>query len=282
MSTTTVGAADFAFVQELVLRRSAIVLDAGKEYLVDARLTPVARQQGLTSVAALVASLRGGAPPALATAVVEALTTNETSWMRDRHPFDALRDIVVPDLLVRRSRERRIDVWSAACSTGQEPYSIAMLLLDALALHSGWSTSILATDLSSGVVAQARSGVYSQLEVNRGLPASLLVRHFERTGLTWQLKEPLRRAVTFREHNLISPMTPTPTPVDVIFLRNVLIYFDASTKRKVLGLIRASLRPDGYLFLGAAETTHHLDDAFERVQLGSATAYRLTSRKAAP
>lgn len=281
MSSATLAAADFAYVRELVLRRAAIVLDDGKEYLVEARLTPVARANGLETVAALVARLRAGAPPALATAVVEALTTNETSWMRDRHPFDALRDHVLPELIERRQRERRIDVWSAACSTGQEPYSIAMLLGEMLEAHPGWIAHILATDLSSQVIAQARSGIYSQLEVNRGLPATMLVRHFDRSGLTWQVKEPLRRAVTFREHNLISLLPPTSAPVDIVFLRNVLIYFDAATKREVLARARRVLRPDGYLFLGAAETTLHLDDAFERVQLGNATAYHLKTRKAA-
>ncbi len=272
--------ADFHFVRDLVRRRSGIVLEPGKEYLVETRLLPLARTAGDDDVARFISRLRTASTPALLTAVVEALTTNETSWFRDRHPFDALRDHVLPELMARPRSTRRISVWSAACSSGQEPYSIAMVLADAMAAHPGWSADIVATDLSNDILAQARTASYSQLEVNRGLPAALMVRHFERAGTRWALREPIRRMVTFRELNLANPL-PTMTPVDIVFLRNVLIYFDAAMKRQVLGQVRRVLRPDGYLFLGGAETTLHLDEEFERAPVGATSVYRLRNRKAA-
>ena len=280
MTDVQIRPADFAFVRDLVRRRSAIVLEPGKEYLVETRLLPLARTAGDENVSRFITRLRTASTPALLTAVVEALTTNETSWFRDRHPFDALRDHVLPELMARPQSNRRISVWSAACSSGQEPYSIAMVLADAMAAHPGWSADIMATDLSNDILAQARTASYSQLEVNRGLPAALMVRHFERAGMRWALREPIRKMVSFRELNLAVPL-PTMKPVDIVFLRNVLIYFDAAMKRQVLAQVRRVLRPDGYLFLGGAETTLHLDNEFERAPLGPTSVYRLRNRKAA-
>ena len=280
MTDVRINTTEFDFVRDLVRRRSAIVLDPGKEYLVATRLLPLARAAGDENVSRFVARLRSASTPQMLTSVVEALTTNETSWFRDRHPFDVLRDHVLPEILARPRPSRRINVWSAACSSGQEPYSIAMVLADALAAHPGWSAQILATDLSNEILTQARSARYSQLEVNRGLPAALMVRHFKRTGTHWGLREPIRKMVSFRELNLAVPL-PTMTPVDIVFLRNVLIYFDADMKRKVLAQVRRVLRPDGYLFLGGAETTLHLDSEFERAPLGATSVYRLRNRKAA-
>jgi chemotaxis protein methyltransferase CheR len=280
MTDIRIRPADFNFVRDLVRSRSGIVLEPGKEYLVETRLLPVARTAGDENVARFISRLRSAATPALLTAVVEALTTNETSWFRDRHPYDALRDHVLPELMARPKTHRRISVWSAACSSGQEPYSIAMVLADAMANNPGWSADIVATDLSNDILAQARSARYSQREMNRGLPAALLVRHFERAGTHWALREPIRKMVSFRALNLAVPL-PTMTPVDIVFLRNVLIYFDAAMKRQVLAQVRRVLRPDGYLFLGGAETTLHLDDEFERSPLGATSLYRLRKRKAA-
>jgi len=280
MTDVKISSSDFDFVRDLVRRRSAIVLEPGKEYLVETRLLPVARAAGDETVTRFIARLRTASTPALLTSVVEALTTNETSWFRDRLPFDALRDHVIPELMARPKANGRIGVWSAACSSGQEPYSIAMVLADAMASHPGWTANIVATDLSNEILAQARSAKYSQLEVNRGLPAALMVRHFERAGTHWALREPIRKMVSFRELNLAVPL-PTMTPVDIVFLRNVLIYFDAAMKRQVLAQVRRVLRPDGYLFLGGAETTLHLDDEFERAPLGATSVYRLRNRKAA-
>jgi len=271
---------DFNFVRDLMRRRSGIVLEPGKEYLVETRLLPVARSAGDDSVSRFIARLRSAPTPQLLTDVVEALTTNETSWFRDRYPFDALRDHVLPELLARPQTNKRVRVWSAACSSGQEPFSIAMVLADALSTRPGWSADILATDLSNQILTQARTARYSQLEVNRGLPAPLLMRHFERAGTQWVLQESIRKMVSFRELNLAGPL-PTMTAVDIVFLRNVLIYFDAPMKRQVLAQVRRVLRPDGYVFLGGAETTLHLDDEFERLPLGSTSVYRRRNGKGA-
>ena len=273
----TIAPADFRFISDLVRTHSAIVLEPGKEYLVESRLIPVARAEGLPDLASIVTRLQGSRDPRLTTRVVEAMTTNETSWFRDQHPFDLFTKTVLPALASARAAERRLRVWCAASSSGQEPYSLAMLLQDWSLAHPGWQVGITATDISEEMLTRAREGRYSQLEVNRGLPAAMLVRHLERAGNQWQVKEPLRRMVDYRALNLAAPFPPGLGSFDVVFCRNVLIYFDAPTKRAILERIRRVLRPDGYLFLGGAETTLNLDDAFERVQVDRATCYRLRS-----
>jgi chemotaxis protein methyltransferase CheR len=207
------------------------------------------------------------------------MTTNETSFFRDAHPFTALSDHVLPELVKSRSAERVLNIWCAACSSGQEPYSIAMLVQDIVGTDPGWRVRLLATDLSPAMLARTRAGVYSQFEMNRGLPANRLVRHFRQQGLEWQIEEPLRRMVETRAVNLDQDLPSMPS-MDIIFLRNVLIYFDVATKRQILARVRRVLRPDGYLVLGGAETTLNLDDAFDRVQIGRAPMYQLRSRKA--
>jgi chemotaxis protein methyltransferase CheR len=207
------------------------------------------------------------------------MTTNETSFFRDAHPFTALSDHVLPDLVRARSSERLINIWCAACSSGQEPYSIAMLVHDIVGADPTWRVRMLATDISPAMLARTEAGVYSQFEVNRGLPAGLLVRHFRKQGLSWQIEEPLRRMVQTRLLNLDTNLPPM-APMDIVFLRNVLIYFDIATKRQILARVRRVMRPDGYLVLGGAETTLNLDDTFERVQIGRAPVYRLRSGKA--
>jgi chemotaxis protein methyltransferase CheR len=208
--------------------------------------------------------------------VIEAMTTNETSFFRDVHPFQALSDTVLPELMRARATERSLNIWCAAASSGQEPYSIAMLLDDALVGRPGWRVRLLATDISQQMLDRTREGIYSQLEMNRGLPAQRLVKHFTRVGTHWQISENLRRMVECRLLNLDAawPMMPQ---MDLIFLRNVLIYFDIPTKQRILARVKKVLRPDGYLFLGGAETTLNLDAGFERVQIGNAPAYRLRS-----
>lgn len=270
----TVTVTDFEFISAMVRAESAIVLERGKEYLVEARLLPVATEAGLASVADLVQQLRLHPTGPLRQDVVEAMTTNETSFFRDAHPFEALSQRVLPELVRARAGERLVKIWCAAASSGQEPYSIAMLLADLLAGHPGWRVRLLATDISQRMLARTRAGRYTQLEVNRGLPAPRLVRHFTRSGTHWQVNDELRRMVECRVLHLDGPWPPMPS-MDVVFLRNVLIYFDIPTKQRILARIRGVLRPDGYLFLGGAETTLNLDPAFERVQLGSAPAYRL-------
>jgi len=267
----SVSAESFTYVADLVRSQSAIQLGPGKEYLVESRLMPLARERGLTgptAVESYVRTLRSSRDRGELTKVVEALTTNETSWFRDTTPFTALRRDVLPTL--RAQNPGTLRIWSAACSTGQEPYSIAMTLLDS----DERRFAITATDLSGEVLARARAGEYSQLEINRGLPAPMLVRYFDRSGAGWLVKDELRRTVSFAQHNLLSP-PPAGGPFDVVFLRNVLIYFDTDTKRDVLSRVRRALRPGGYLVLGAAESTMGIDDAWERVATARGPVYRV-------
>ncbi|MGY1682792.1 CheR family methyltransferase [Geodermatophilus sp. SYSU D01176] len=268
----TLPTTSFDWVRQLVHRESAIVLSPGKEYLVEARLLPIARSMGLPDVGQLVDSVRTRPSPESTRRIVEALTTNETSWFRDGDPFTALTSTVLPSLLSGRGPAERLQIWSAACSSGQEPYTIAMLLEDALP-NASTRVAITATDLSREMVERTRAGRFSQLEVNRGLPAPMLVRHFTRAGSEWQVSPSLRRMVTAGECNLAAPL-PRMGPFDVVYLRNVLIYFDLPTKQAILRRVRALMRPDGWLFLGAAETTLGVDDSWERVVIGRSSAYR--------
>jgi chemotaxis protein methyltransferase CheR len=258
---------DYTYIRELVRERSAIVLEPSKAYLIESRLTPLARSEGVGTLQQLIIRLRGDRNGALVRKVVEAMTTNETSFFRDRHPFDALRQQIIPELRASREPTKMLNVWSAACSTGQEAYSVAMVLHEHFPdLTSSWRVRILGTDLSGQVVERARRGSFSQLEVNRGLPATLGVKYFRREGLEWFVRDALKQMTEFREMNLVEPWPSLP-PMDVVFLRNVLIYFDTETKKAILKRVRQVLRPDGYLFLGGAETTLNIDESFERVPL---------------
>lgn len=264
---------DFRFVRDLVLARSAIVLEQGKEYLVEARLAPVARDTGHGTIAGLVEALRRAPSGPLAKTVVEAMTTNETSFFRDSHPFDSLRQQIVPQLLERNRTERGITIWSAACSTGQEPYTIAMTMREHFPQLESWKVRIVATDLADHVLTRARAGRYRQLEVNRGLPATYLAKYFTRHGLEWEVAPSLKAWTEFRALNLIGDWGVLPR-FDVIFLRNVLIYFDVETKRQILARVRRHLRPGGWLFLGSAETTLNIDESFRRVTVDRGHAYQ--------
>jgi chemotaxis protein methyltransferase CheR len=268
----TISPTAFSFVRELVRSESAIVLEPGKEYLVESRLVPLAKQSGHPDVDAYVAELSTRRNPAALRQVVEALTTNETSWFRDSDPFTALRESVLPTLAQNRP-QRQLRIWAAACSSGQEPYSILMTAQDTPQV-AGWKIDMIATDLSQEMLDRAKAGEYSQLEVNRGLPATTLVRHFQRAGLNWKISPDLSRQVQFRQLNLVRPFPPMGR-FDVVFLRNVLIYFDLETKRDILRRVRQVLAPDGHLFLGAAEMTMGVDDAWERVPAGRSSVYRI-------
>jgi len=270
----SISSVDFEFVRDLVRKHSAIVLEPGKEYLVESRLGPLAKQSGFASLEALVEELRSKSPNGLHRKVFEAMTTNETSFFRDLHPFDALKTVAVPEVLKRRQAERRLNIWCAASSSGQEPFTIAMTLLETFPQLSSWTVEILATDLSSAMVSRCKTGRYGQIEVNRGLPAPLLLKYFEKKGLEWQVKPELQKLCEFRELNLIEPWGLMPQ-MDIVFLRNVLIYFDVETKRSILASVRKVLPPWGYLFLGGAETTINLGDVFERVQFDRAGCYRI-------
>jgi chemotaxis protein methyltransferase CheR len=270
----TLPADDFSYLSQLMHERAAIVLEPGKEYLALSRLDPVAREMGVGSVAALVDVLRGEeASSQLHDQVIDALTTNETTFFRDFNPFESLRTDVLPEVLERKQRSRTLAIWSAGCSTGQEPYSIAMAIREHFPELLTWQLTILGTDISASVLDRARHGRYGQLEVNRGLPANLLVRHFTRAGMEWEIEEPIRRMVRFQRHNLVDEW-PVMPPFDLVFMRNVMIYFDVETKRQVLSRMLGQLAPRGYLLLGASETTFNISDDYDRHLVGRTAWYR--------
>lgn len=265
---------DFYFIRDMIYGQTAITLGDGKAYLVEARLGPVARNNGLGSIHALVQQLRRGNNQSLAQEVIDAMTTNETWFFRDQHPFELMRDHVLPELIEARRQDKRLTIWSAACSTGQEPYSIAVMLRENFPELADWKVQLIATDISADALAKARQGVYQRHEIARGLPTRQLLRHFEKKGVRWQIKPEIREMVTFQPINLAKPWGLIPR-ADIIFLRNVMIYFDVKTKRDILQRVRRHLRNDGYLFLGAAESTMNIIDHFERVQFPKAACYRL-------
>lgn len=256
-------------LRRLLRQRAGITLEAGKEYLVQARLGPMAEQAGLGSVAKLIERVDAGAAPLLVDALVEAMTINETTFFRDAHTFSGLRDTILPTLITRPGRIR---VWCAAASTGQEPYSLAMLLREHYPSQAG-RFDILATDIATSVLARAEEARYTQLEVNRGLPAPLLLKYFRRTGRDWQLTDDVRAMVRFRRHNLVG-IRPLGEPFDLVLLRNVLIYFGEPARREVLDRIRGALRVGGWLVLGATETVSALRDGFVRIPEARALRYR--------
>ena len=261
----------YRFLQEYVYRESGIVLDADKHYLLEARLAPIVHQMRLPSVNDLCALLRGASDGPLRQQVVDAMTTNETYFFRDPAQYDVLKSAVLPALIAERQDTRRLSFWSAASSSGQEAYSLAMLLLE---MGVGdWNIRILGTDLSTRMLERAREGKFLQIEVNRGLPAQYLVKYFRRTGLEWQLKDEVRRMVRFESFDLRKSMSALG-PFDIVFCRNVLIYFDVESKRRILRELQATLFKGGYLLLGGSETTLNLDDRFVRKIFGQTVFYQ--------
>ena len=252
---------DYDYLRRLLKERSGLVLSPDKQYLVESRLIPVARRAGLADLCELVGRLRR-ADEKLAVEVVEAMTTNESFFFRDKVPFEHFRDTIMPALLAARSGQRRIRIWCAAASTGQEPYSLAMSLKDMKDRLAGWRVEILGTDLSVEVLEKAKAGIYSQFEVQRGLPIQMLVKYFAQVGDTWQLAPEIRAMVQYRPLNLLSDFSSLGT-FDLVFCRNVLIYFDQTLKIDVLNRLARVTEPDGYLVLGAAETVVGLTDAFK-------------------
>jgi chemotaxis protein methyltransferase CheR len=270
-----IDGSDFDYIRDLVKDHTSIALDNSKVYLVNARLLPVARDAGIDSVVALIRHLRSRPFGDLHYRTVEAIVTTETSFFRDFFPFEALRQEVIPEIIAeQRGGSRSLTIWSAGCSSGQEPYSIAMILREAFPQLATWSTRILASDVSRAMLEKSKAGVYSQTEINRGLPASLLVKYFRQNQTSWTLNDEVRNMVSFFHHNLTRDLPVLP-PVDILAMRNVLIYFDVETKRLVLDRIRRYLRPGGLLILGTAETTLNLDERFERVRFGRAVFYRV-------
>jgi chemotaxis protein methyltransferase CheR len=252
---------DYEYLRKLLKQRSGLDLSADKQYLVESRLVPLARRVDLAGIAELVQKLKGGGTDALTAEVVEAMTTNETFFFRDKIPFDHMRETILPALTQVRANRRSLRIWSAASSTGQEPYSIAMLLKEAGPLLAGWRIEIVAADLSQSVLEKSKAGLFSQFEVQRGLPIQLLVKYFTQVGELWQLNADIRSMVQHRQLNLLQDFSGLGM-FDVIFCRNVLIYFDQDTKAAIFERLAKQLEPDGMLMLGAAESVVGITDAF--------------------
>lgn len=254
---------DYEYLRKLLKERSGLDLSADKQYLIESRLLPLARKAGLSGIPELVQKLQGGSI-ALITSVVEAMTTNETFFFRDRVPFDHFRDTIMPEVLKARAGRRSVRIWCAAGSTGQEPYSLAMTLKEMGAALTGWRVEIIATDISQEVLEKAKAGIYSQFEVQRGLPIQHLVKYFKPNGETWQINPELRAMIQHRQLNLLQDFSHLGT-FDVIFCRNVLIYFDQDTKINIFNRLARQIEPDGFLVLGAAETVVGLTDTFKPI-----------------
>lgn len=266
-------AASYEFVRTLVRSRAGMVLDADKDYLIEARLEPLAREEKFSGLDALVRKLRLGADERLIQRVVDAMMVHETSFFRDTHPFDMLREQVLPDLIKRRRDGQRLDIWCAASSSGQEPYSVAMTLVQHFPELADWTVRIHASDISQRMLERIKEGVYAKLEVDRGLSPEALRRFFSPRGSEWVVKEELRRWIHPFRINLIEPWPFLPR-MDIVFMRNVLIYFDVSEKRSILTRLQQIVQPDGYLFLGSAETTLQISEIFEPLPSGRGLCYQ--------
>ena len=265
---------DFKYISTLIKGQSGLTLTEDKAYLLESRLLPVARKQGMESLEQLIAKLKASNDRALITDVTEAMTTNETSFFRDQKPFDLFRDILLPEMMEKRAAQKSVKIWCAAASSGQEPYTISILLKEAAAKLAGWNCSILGTDISHQILAKAKAGVYSQFEVQRGMPITMLVKYFDKMDDQWQIKQEVKNAVTYKYFNLLDSLKPLGR-FDIVFCRNVLIYFDPDTKAKVLSEIADILAPDGMVILGGAETVLGISDRFAPVP-GQRGVYKRT------
>lgn len=253
--------ADYDFLRKFLKERSGLDLSADKQYLVESRLVPLARKANLNGIDDLVQKVRTG-NSVLGADVVEAMTTNETFFFRDKMPFDHLRDVVLPEMIQARSARRSLRIWCAAASTGQEPYSIAMVIKEMSAQLSGWRIEIIGTDISQQVLEKSKAGIYTQFEVQRGLPIQLLVKYFKQIGDMWQIAPELRAMVQYKPLNLLADFSHLGK-FDIVFCRNVLIYFDQETKTQIFGRLARCMEADSFLALGAAETVVGLTDAFK-------------------
>ena len=269
-SVAEINPENYRFLQEYVYSQVGIVLDEGKQYLFQSRLANIVKQLSLGSINDLCAQLHSTGDSGVGHQIAEAMTTNETYFFRDPAHYEAIRTVLLPKLKEERHTSKSLRFWSAAASTGQEAYSLAMLLLEEQL--QGWNMQILGTDFSSKVVARARGGVYQQIEVNRGLPASLLVKHFRRSGMDWQVSDQVRQLARFETIDLRNSMR-TLGPFDLVFCRNVMIYFDSQTKLSILKQLHSTLFRGGWLLLGGAETAFGVDEWFERRTVGNATIY---------
>lgn len=260
------NAEDFDLFSVLVKQRSGLVLSKDKAYLLESRLTPVARKWNFKTLEELAQAVRTRREEPMLCDITEAMTTNESFFFRDQKPFDQFRKILFPELLRTRAMKKQFRIWSAAASSGQEAYSLAMILSEEAMRFQGWRAEIIGTDLSSEMVERAKSGIYSQFEVQRGLPIALLMKYFSQSGADkWQIKDSLKQMVQYRTANLLTDFGPIGT-FDVVFCRNVLIYFDQATKTRVLDAISQIMAPDGVLFLGGAETVLGISSKFKPLE----------------
>lgn len=259
---------DFDIYKDLLQERSGLCLTSDKSYLLDSRLTPIAKKHGYADLSAMAMSLQGVPPTDLVNEIVEAMTTNETSFFRDSKPFDIFKDTALPFFKEARANERKLRIWCAAASSGQEPYTLGMILKQEAAQYPGWKFEIEGTDISKDILEQADRGLYTQFEVQRGLPIQLLVAYFEQQEDRWQIKDEIRNMVNYKYFNLLDSMVSLGQ-FDIVFCRNVLIYFDEATKKDILERMARQMSKDAYLFLGGAETVIGITDAFKPV-----TGYR--------
>jgi len=272
---------DFDYVRDILRDCSALVLDSSKEYLVESRLHILAAREGASSAKDLLKRLRADQSGRLRRKVNEAMVTGESTFFRDVRPFETLKNIVLPDLVSRRASEHSLNIWCAASSGGQEPYSVAMLLRECCQRLTRWNIRFIASDFSRELLTKAQLGRYTQMEINRGLPASLLVKYFRQSGTTWQVAKEIRAMIEFQEINLVKSWPSLPC-MDIVFMRNVLIYFDLETRRNVLSRVSRLLKPDGYLFLGSSETVLGLENAFEPAASDTHTCFRLRTTFRSP
>jgi chemotaxis protein methyltransferase CheR len=272
---------DMTWLCKMIRDRSGIVLGEDKLYLLESRLKPIAEKNGCRALGDLIVALRKVEWSPLHHQVIDAMTTNETYFFRDIAPFEALREQLIPDLIRKRSGEKRLHLWCGAASTGQEPYSIMMTLREHFPQLQSWDVRLLATDLSTKVLARCKAARYSQQEVERGLPPALLARYFTRQGTEWEAKDSIRANIEFRELNLLDSWFNLGR-FDIVFMRNVLIYFDVEVKRMLFGKIRKVLSPDGYLLLGGAESPLNLDHLFVRHPYERGGIYRLLAPAESP
>lgn len=259
------NAEDFNLLRDILKERSGLALSEDKHYLLESRLMPVARKLGMAGLDDLIRAVRTERKETLLRDVTEAMTTNESYFFRDVQPFDQFRQTTMPAFLEARSNTKRIRIWSAACSTGQEPYSLAMILKEMAAKLAGWRVEIVATDLSDETLEKSRVGLYSQFEVQRGLPIQYLMKNFQQVDEMWQIDPSIRAMVQFKQFNLLDNYAVLGT-FDIIFCRNVLIYFENETKRQVLDKMAQRMPSDGVLYLGGAETVLGITDTFAPVQ----------------
>lgn len=267
----------FDFIRKFINEQTGIVLDSGKEYLVESRLMPIAKELGFELLDPLINEIMKQFPNPLKLKIIDALTTNETLFFRDINSFDVLKNHVLPELISRKQKEKKLGIWCAAASSGQEPYTIAMILKEMSVMLRGWSIQFIASDISESMLERAKNGVYNQFEINRGLPTQFLIKYFEKSGANWQIKKEIRDMVEFKKINLMNPWSFST--IDIVFIRNVLIYFGLETKKDIFKRLEKVLNPEGYFFLGGSETLLGINSEFERISLNKAPCYQFKRKR---